>query len=122
MAKKETAAQREARFEAERDAKLAVAKATYTERLMAVLERATAENFDMVVVGGRFKVVDCDDPRNGLYFVESVWSTMADTDLFMLDMAVEEKEEARREKEERSLRRTAALMKLTAEEREVLGL
>jgi hypothetical protein len=122
MAKKETAAQREARFDAERDAKLAVAKATYTERVMAVLERATYENFELAVVDGYFKVLDRDDRRNGLYSVDPVWSTMADTDLFMLDMALEEKEEARREKEERSLRRTAALMKLTAEEREVLGL
>jgi hypothetical protein len=48
MARK-TKAELAAEFEAEHQAQLAVARATYTERMMAILERAVRENFELNV-------------------------------------------------------------------------
>jgi hypothetical protein len=119
---RETKAQREARLEAERLALVAVAKATYTERMMALLARAVRENFEMTVDADEFKLSDRDSRFRNEYWVAPVWAEVADVQLYELEMAVEDKEQARAEREQRANVRAAALAKLTAEEREELGL
>jgi hypothetical protein len=119
---RETKAQRDARYDAERDARLAVAKATYPQRLMAVLERATKMNFELSVMNSEFRVEDRDDRRADMYLLPYEFSTKADDTLQSLEWEVESKEEARAEAERRATVRSAALNKLSAEEREVLGL
>jgi hypothetical protein len=90
---------------------------------MGVLTRATKENFELEVRDGKFRVEDRDDRRfSGTFYLPSAWDTMADVDLFQLEMAVELKEEARLEREQRAQVRATALAKLTVEEREELGL
>jgi hypothetical protein len=122
MARK-TKAELAAEREAEQAQRVAVAKATYTERMMAVLERAAKENFELEVRDGKFRVEDRDDRRfSGTFYLPPAWDTMADVDLFQLEMAVELKEEARAEREQKAQVRATALAKLTAEEREELGL
>ena len=119
---RETKAQREARLEAERLAQVAVARATYTERMMALLARAVRENFEMTVDADEFKLSDRDSRFRNEYWVAPVWAEVADVQLYELEMAVEDKEQARAEREQRANVRAAALAKLTAEEREELGL
>ena len=119
---RETKAQREVRLEAERLARVEVAKATYTERMMAVFARATKMNFDLDVKDAKFVVHDRDSNYREVYSVDPVWSELADSDLYSLEMAVEFKEEAAAERERKANLRATALAKLTAEEREALSL
>jgi hypothetical protein len=121
MARK-TLAQMAAEAEVERQAQLAVARATYTERMMAVLERAVKENFELTVKGNQFLVADRDDRHVSPFYVYAVWAETADMDLYSLEVSVELKEEARAEREQKALVRATALAKLTAEERAELGL
>ncbi len=130
MARK-TKAELAAEAAIEQAQRLEVAKDTYTERMMVVLGRAVNENFELEVRDGKFRV---EDRRfSGTFYLPPAWDTMADVDLFQLEMAVELKEEARAEREQRAqVRATAlakraqvratALAKLTVEEREELGL
>jgi predicted nucleic acid-binding protein len=119
---RETKAQRDARLEAERLARVEVAKATYTERMMAVFARATKMNFDLDVKDAKFVVHDRDSNYREVYSVDPVWSELADSDLYSLEMAVEFKEEVAAERERKANLRATALAKLTAEEREALSL
>jgi hypothetical protein len=119
---RETKAQREARLEAETAQRVAVAKATYTERMMAVLERAVRENFELSVENQCFTVRNRDSRGFDSYAVTPAWNDMADSELYSLEMAVEDKEEARAEREQKAQARAAALSKLSKEERELLGL
>lgn len=121
MARK-TKAEQAAEREAEQLAQLAVAKATYTERMMAVLARATKENFELEVKDMLFKVEDRDERRRDAYFLSPTWSETADMDLYSLELSVELKEEARVEREQKAQVRATALAKLTQEERAELGL
>ena len=116
----ELAAEREA---AEAARLLALAEA-YPARLMAVLERATKENFELTVREGLFRVEDRDGGygrRGEAYMLTLEFTKYADSTLDSLEWDVREKEEARREAERRAMLRTTALNKLSAEEREVLG-
>jgi hypothetical protein len=121
---RETKAQREARLEAERLELVAVAKMTYTERMMALMARATKENFELTVDSdaNEFKLSDRDSRFRNEYWVRPVWAEVADVQLYELEMAVEDKEEARAEREKRANVRATALAKLTTEERAELGL
>jgi FtsZ-binding cell division protein ZapB len=120
---RETKAQRLARELEETAQRVEVAKATYTERMMAVLERAAKENFELEVRDGKFRVEDRDDRRfSGTFYLPPAWDTMSDVDLFQLEVAVELKEEARLEREQKANARAAALAKLNAFERDLLGL
>ena len=116
--KAELAAEREAAHQARYD----VARATYTERMMAVLERAVKENFELTVRSGKFVVEDRDERRASPYVVQPVWSETADMDLYSLEVSVELKEEARAESERLSALRRQAFLKLTEEEQNALGL
>jgi hypothetical protein len=119
---RKTKAELAAEREAEHQAQLTVAKATYTERMMAVLERAVRENFELNVSNGKFVVEDRDERRRDAYFLQPTWTETADMDLYSLEVSVELKEEARAEREQKALVRATGLAKLTAEEREELGL
>ena len=119
---RETKAQREAREAAEQAQRLEVARSTYVERMMAVLARATKQNFEMAVYTDKFVLEDRDARRDATFYVNPVYNETADSDLYELEMAVEWKEEAAAEAERlRNLRQTA-LAKLTDEERKALSL
>jgi hypothetical protein len=119
---RETKAQREARLELELQGRLAMARATYTERMMAVLERAVKENFELTVKGNQFLVADRDNRHADTFRVYPEWTVVSDAALYDLEVSVELKEEARAEREQRANVRATALAKLTAEERAELGL
>ncbi len=120
---RETKAEKMERMAAERAAQLAVAKATYTDRMMTVLERANKVNFELEVRDGMFALQDRDARRDGTYFLPAVWNEAnADDFLRNLEFEVELKEEATREAERRAQVRAQALSKLSQEERELLGL
>jgi hypothetical protein len=121
MARK-TKAELTAEREAERQAQLTVARATYLSRLMMVLERATKANFELEVKDGLFVLEDRDARRDGTYRLPAEWHENADDYLQSLEFEVSYKEEALREAERKFQVRTAALSKLTEEERELLGL
>jgi hypothetical protein len=118
---RETKAQREVREAAEKAQRLEVAKATYVERMMAVLRRATKQNFELEVSETmRFLATDRDG-REDYFYVSPVWDESADMELEELEQSVEWKEEAAAEAERlRNLRQTA-LAKLTDEERRALS-
>ena len=119
---RESKAQREARLELVREGLLASAKATYTDRLMSLLARATKENFELEVKERLFKVEDRDSRRSSPFFLMPRWTDESDLALYELEMAVEFKEEERAEREQKAQARAAALSKLSKEERELLGL
>jgi hypothetical protein len=119
---KETKAQRDARLEAETAQRVAVAKATYTERMMSLLERAVKENFELTVENQCFAVRNRDARGFDSYAVTPAWNDMADCELFELEMAVNSKEEEREERERLAKAKATALAKLTVEDREALGL
>jgi hypothetical protein len=119
---RETKAQREARLELIQEGRLAMARATYTQRMMAVLERAVRENFELEVKNMLFKVEDRDDRRSSPYMLYPEWTVVSDMALYDLELAVELKEEARAKREQKANARAAALAKLNAFERDLLGL
>lgn len=121
MARK-TKAELAAEREAEQAQRVAVAKATYTERMMAVLERSVRENFELTVSNGKFVVEDRDDRYAAAFFLNPVWTETADMDLYSLEVSVELKEEASAELVRKAQVRATALAKLSKEEREELGL
>jgi hypothetical protein len=90
--------------------------------MMAVFARATKMNFDLDVKDAKFVVHDRDSNYCEVYSVDAVWSELADSDLYSLEMAVEFKEEVAAERERKANLRATALAKLTAEEREALSL
>ena len=118
---RETKAQRLEREATERLAQVEVARATYTERMMLVLERAIKENFELSVENQCFTVRNRDSRGFDSYAVTPTWNDMADCELYELEMAVESKEEERVERERLTKAKSAALAKLTKEERELLG-
>jgi hypothetical protein len=115
---RETKAERLAREAAELEKRVELAKSTYTERMMAVLERATKMNFEIEVKDAKFVLSDRDN-RYTTFYVLPAWTEFADTSLWELEYHVEDKEA---EAERRANLRKEALSKLSEEEREVLGL
>lgn len=119
---RETKAQRLAREDAERQESLAVAKATYVERMMAVLRRASKQNFELEVSETmHFRVTDRDG-REDYFYVSPAWDESADMELEALEQSVEWKEEAAAESHRRFQVKQTALAKLSEEERQLLGL
>jgi hypothetical protein len=119
---RETKEQKMERMAAERAAEQAVARATYLSRLMMVLERATKANFELEVKDGLFVLEDRDARRDGTYRLPAEWHENADDYLQTLEFEVSYKEEAQREAERKARVRAAALSKLSAEEKDLLGL
>lgn len=119
---RETKAQREARLELEAAQRLEVAKATYVERMMAVLRRASKQNFELDVAESmRFLVTDRDG-REDYFYVSPAWDESADMELVELEQSVAWKEERAAEAERQYNLRKNALAKLTDEERRALSL
>ena len=118
---RETKAQREVREAAEKAQRLEVAKATYVERMMAVLRRATKQNFELEVSETmHFRVTDRDG-REDYFYVSPAWDESADMELVELEQSVEWKEEAAEDAERLRNLRKNALAKLSEEERTALG-
>lgn len=119
---KETKAQRQERLDAERQQHLAVAKATYTERMMAVFARASKMNFELEANQTAQFLVSNRDDRYEYFYVDPVWSEDANSVLWDLEEAVSDKEAAAAERDRVANLRATALAKLTAEERQALSL
>ncbi len=119
---RETKAERLAREAAEAAAFAAEQAATYPERLMAMLERATKANYELEVREAMFFLQDRDNRRNQTVALSLAYSKANEEALQELDWRVELKEEAEREALRRVNARNAALAKLSKEERELLGL
>jgi len=119
---RETKAERLAREAAEKLVQQAALAATYPQRLMAMLERATNANFELTVKDGEFLLEDRDDRRDRTIALTLTYSEANEEALQSLDWRVELKEEAEREAMRRVMVRNQALNKLSLEEREILGL
>lgn len=109
----ETKAERLEREAKERAESLAEEARTYLPRLMALMGRASKVNFELEVREGKFVLWDRDEYRQTEHFMFPEHNEVAEGRLYDLDVKVTWKEEAIVE---------AALAKLTAEERELLGL
>lgn len=118
---RETKADRLLREEAEARAYEAERKATYPDRLLAVLERATDANFELTVVNKEFRVMDNDDRSADAYLLTYLFSHESDATLECLEQAVYWKEAQRAEEDRKFRVKQAALAKLTDEERELLN-
>ena len=118
---RETRAQRLEREAAEQAAYEAEQAATYPERLMEMLERATKVNFELAVLAGKFVLEDRDDRRDRAVVLTLTYSKENQEALHELDWRVDMKEEAERETARKAAVRQAALAKLSKEEREMLG-
>ena len=119
---RETKAERLAREAQARAAEEQALKASYPHRLMFMLERATNQNYELLVRNGAFVLTDHDDPSDGTYALSLESDSASEGTLRALDWRLDLKEEAEREARRRVEVRNAALSKLSAEEREVLGL
>lgn len=117
-----TKAQRLERHAAMEAAFAAEQAATYPQRLMAMLERATKTNFELTVKDGNFLLEDRDDRRDGTIALTLTYDNQDEEAIQELNWRVEMKEEAEREALRRVTVRNAALAKLSREERELLGL
>ena len=118
---RETKAERLAREEAENVLRLETLKAEYPERLMAALERAYENNYDVVPKNNEFRLVDRDD-RDDTFRVSYAFTEVNDATLNELDWTLTYKEEKVREERRKLEVRNAAWYKLTEEERQLLGL
>ena len=118
---RETKAQRLEREAAERAAYEAEMAATYPQRLMAMLERATKANYELEVHEGMFVATDRDD-RDHRFALSLTYSQDNQETLHHMDWVLDMKEEAAREAERKYAVKQAALAKLSREERELLGL
>lgn len=123
---RETRAQREARWAAEREeARREEARrenqAHYMPRLMALFEAAAAESFELRVEAGRFVVTDLTDRREPFSFAPEY----NDDDWFDMERLYQEvnyRAQQRKEQARKLEAKLAALAKLTEEERKLLGL
>lgn len=120
---RETKAQRLEREAAERAAYEVEQAATYPQRLMAMLERATRVNFELTVEDGKFLLEDRDEREHYRVVALTLEYTQDNQEtLHELDWRVDLKEEREREAQRKFQLRQNALNKLTAEERKELGL
>jgi len=126
---KETKAQRDARFDAERETRLAKQVAEYPQRLMAVLARATNAYFELTVHDNKFQVAYRDgNGYNETYSLKMAYahSPNSQEQLEELEWKLDRHEQELAEKKRLAEVKTEALRKVnelfTAEERELLNL
>ena len=119
---RETKEEKLARLAQARAAEEQALKASYPERLMVMLERAIAQNYELLVRNGAFVLTDLDDSSDGTYALSLESDSASEGNLRELDWKLGLKEEAERKARRRVEVRNAALSKLSAEEREALGL
>jgi hypothetical protein len=122
---RETKAQRDARFDAEREARLAKQVAEYPQRLMTTLARATKAYFELTVSDNKFQLTN----RNDRYdYVSLAYSHSSDSQeqLESLEYDLDRHEEKMAEQKRLAEVKAEALRKVnelfTAEERELLNL
>ena len=118
---RETKAERLVREAAEHEARVEALKAAYPERLMATMERAYANNYEVVPKNNEFRLVDRDE-RDNAFTVSLSFTEEDDNTLNELDWTLTYKEEQVREERRKMEVRNAAWYKLTEEERQLLGL
>ena len=119
---RETKAERLAREAKARAAEEQALKASYPERLMAALERATKYNYVLLVRNGAFELTNHDDSSDGTYDLSMEFDIDSEEALAELVWRLDTREKAEREARRRNEIRKAALCKLSAEEKDVLGL
>jgi hypothetical protein len=123
---RETVAQRNARFDAEREARLAQEVAEYPARLMSVLARATNAYFELTVSDNKFQLNNRNDRYEFAVSLAYAHSPNSQEQLqeleWKLDTYERELAEARRRSEvkKEAMRKVNEL--LTEEEREMLNL
>lgn len=121
---RETAKERDARMDNERDAALAERKSAYPKLFLSVIAEAVSERFELNKVDpetGAFTF--CNRDTNDMYVVFNSFSSagMSEWSLERLAIDVFEMKEARLESIRKFELRKTTIAKLTAEEREVLG-
>jgi hypothetical protein len=117
---RETAAQRNARFDAELEARISKEVAEYPQRLMTVLTRSVADAFELDVRDNKFRVTD---RNNSLYWdLAYAHSSNSQEQLERLeDELARRGTEAAEAKRQDELARSA-FNKLSKEEQQALGL
>lgn len=119
----ETRAERVAREAQARLQQEAALVESYPARLMAMLERAVKQNYELTVRDAMFCLEDRDDRHNSYVFgLTVVYRNENEDTLNELDWRLNNKEAAEREALRRIQVRNAALSKLSQEEREILGI
>lgn len=120
---RETKAERQAREALVRQAMLEEQAATYPQRLMALMQRAQAVNFELTANSDcTFTLYDRDDRHYSKFELDYFYSEASDDDLRDLTWRVECKEEEERERNRQYQVKQAALAKLSQEEKDLLGL
>ena len=126
---RETVAQRNARFDAERDARLVKEVTEYPARLMAVLARATNAYFEITVHDNKFQVAYRDgNGYNETYGLKMAYahSPNSQEQLEELEWKLDRHEQELAEQKRLAEVKAEALHKFnemfSAEERELLGL
>jgi len=117
---RETVAQRNARFETERQARLAEETALYPTRLLDMLERATRLSYELTVKDAQFVVSDRNS--RATWAMTPLYTPDSQANLEALMYDVEELEERRKMEQMRYEMKQAALAKLTDTEKTLLGL
>lgn len=117
---RETAAQRNARFDAERQARQEAMQADYPTLLLDTLERATKLNYELKVVEAKFVVREWN--TSATWAMTPLYTEDSQDALESLVYDVESEEEKRAEADRRYQAKQTALAKLTKEERDLLGL
>lgn len=121
MARK-TKAELEMEREAARLEALAAAEAAYPTRLMKALEEAVRENYELTVKNGFFELTNRTDRYPEPTVLSYSYDTPSDWALDQLEYEFRMAAAERAEEERKYAVKTAALAKLSAEERELLGL
>jgi hypothetical protein len=118
---REAKEQRLAREAAENAAYEAEQKATYPQRLMAMLERATKVDFELTVQSGWFVVTERNNRDKEEYEFSLEYGATNESNLEGLGWDVRYKEQEQEEAQRKYQLRQNALAKLSKEEREELG-
>jgi len=118
---KETKSERTARVAVELTMYYEEQRVTYPQRLMALLQRAQAANFEVKVKDMTFLLHDRDDSYNKAT-LDLKYGSDTDEELHRINREVEWKEEREAEAIRKFLARQVALDKLTEEEKELLEL
>jgi hypothetical protein len=123
---RETKAQRDARFDAEREARLAKQVAEYPQRLMTTLARATNAYFELAVVDNKFVVRNRDRYDTNTVTLAYAHSSDSQEQLESLEYDLDRHEEKMAEQKRLAEVKAEAFRKVnelfTAEERELLNL
>lgn len=117
---RETVAQRNARLQAEREARQAAEEAAYPERLMDVLAQATSLNRELTVKNAKFVVREWNS--NATWAMAMTYDADSADALEALTYDLEDEEERREMERLRYEMKQAALSKLTEAEKVLLGL